>query len=137
VSTENWLVHIDVFPMGLQTPSTLWVLSLAPSLGTLCSAQWMAVNIHFCICQALGEPLRGQLYQAPVSRLLLASTIVSGFGGCIWDGSPGGTVSDGHSFRLCSTLCLCNTFHGYFIPLSKNSQSMYTLVFLLLEFHMF
>ena len=68
-----WLVHIDVPPMGLQTPSAPWVLSLAPSLGTLCSVQWMAVSIHFCICQALAEPLRRQLYQAPVSRLLLAS----------------------------------------------------------------
>jgi hypothetical protein len=76
--------------MGLQTPSAPWVLSLAPLLGTLCSIQWMAVSIHFCICQALAKPLRRQLSQAPVSRLLLASTIVSGFGGCVWDGSPGG-----------------------------------------------
>jgi hypothetical protein len=74
--------------MGLQTPSAPWVLSLAPSLGTLCSVQWMAVSIHFCICQALAEPLRRQLYQAPVSKLLLASTIVSGFGGYLWDGFP-------------------------------------------------
>jgi hypothetical protein len=35
----------------------------------------MAVSIHFCICQALAEPLRRQLYQAPVSKLLLASAI--------------------------------------------------------------
>ena len=48
-----WLVHIDVPPMGLQTPSAPWVLSLAPSLGTLCSIQWMTVSIHFCIFQAL------------------------------------------------------------------------------------
>ena len=47
----------------------------------------------FSIFQALAEPLRRQLYQAPVSKLLLASTIVSGFGDCIWDGSPGGAVS--------------------------------------------
>jgi hypothetical protein len=71
--------------MGLQTPSAPWVLSLALSLGSLCSVQWMAVSIHFCIYQALAEPLRGQLYQAPVSKLLLVSAIVSGFGGCIWD----------------------------------------------------
>ena len=32
-----WLVHLVVPPMGLQTPSGPWVLSLAPSLGTLCS----------------------------------------------------------------------------------------------------
>ena len=56
---ELWrLVHIVVPPMGLQTPSAPWVLSLAPSLGTLYSAQWMAVRIHFCICQALAEPHR-------------------------------------------------------------------------------
>jgi hypothetical protein len=41
----------------------------------------MTVSIHFCICQALAEPLRRQLYQAPVSKLLLASAIVPGFGG--------------------------------------------------------
>jgi hypothetical protein len=75
-----WLVHIVVSPMELQTSSVPWVLPLAPSLGTLCTIQWMAVNIHFCICQALAEPLRRQLYQAPVSKHLLASTIVSGFG---------------------------------------------------------
>ena len=80
-----WLVHIDVPPMGLQTPSAPWVLSLGPSLGTLCSIQWMIVSIHFCICQALAKALRRQLYQTPVSRLLLVSAIVSGFGGCLWD----------------------------------------------------
>jgi hypothetical protein len=37
-------------PMGLQTTSAPWVLSLAPSLGTLCSIQWLAESIHFCIC---------------------------------------------------------------------------------------
>jgi hypothetical protein len=34
-----WLVHIVLSPMGLQTPSSYWVLSLAPPLGTLCSVQ--------------------------------------------------------------------------------------------------
>jgi hypothetical protein len=67
-----WLVHIVLPPMGLQTPSAPWVLSLALSLGTLCSVQWMAVSIHFCICQALAEPLRRQLYQTSVSKPLLA-----------------------------------------------------------------
>jgi hypothetical protein len=42
-------------------------------------------NIHLCICQALVKPLRRQLYQATVSKHLLASTIVSGFGDCIWE----------------------------------------------------
>jgi hypothetical protein len=79
--------------MGLRNPSAPWVLSLAPSLGTLCSVQWMAVSIHLCICQALAEPLRRQLYQAPVSKLLLASAIVSGFGGCLWMNSQMGQSS--------------------------------------------
>jgi prolipoprotein diacylglyceryltransferase len=72
--------------MGQKTPSAPWVFSLAPSLGTLCSVQWMAVSFHLGICQALSGPLRRQLYQAPVSKLLLASTVVSGFGGCLWCG---------------------------------------------------
>jgi hypothetical protein len=63
-----WLVHIVVPPMELQTPSASWVLSLAPPLGTLCSVQWMAVIIHFYICQALAKSLRRQLCQAPVSK---------------------------------------------------------------------
>jgi hypothetical protein len=50
---EYWLVHIVVPSMRLQTPSAPWVLSLAPPLGTLCSVQWMAVSIHFCILSAL------------------------------------------------------------------------------------
>jgi hypothetical protein len=33
---------------------------------------------------------------------------------------------DGHSFSLCSTLCLCKSFHGYFVPPSKKDQSIYT-----------
>ena len=85
---------ILLFPMGLKAPSAPWVPSLTPSLGTLCSVQWSAENIHLCICQALAEPLRRVFYQAPVSKHLLASTIVSGFGDCIWDISPGGTDSE-------------------------------------------
>jgi hypothetical protein len=50
---EYWLVHIFDPPIGLPTPLAPWVFSLAPSLGTLCSIQWMTVSIHFCICQAL------------------------------------------------------------------------------------
>jgi hypothetical protein len=62
-------------------------------LGSPCSVQWLAVSFHIFIGHPLAEPLRRQLYQAPVSKHFLASTIVSGIGVCIWDGSPGGTVS--------------------------------------------
>jgi hypothetical protein len=77
----------------LQTRSAPSVFSLTAPLETLCSVQWMTASIHVCICQALAESLRILLYQAPISMHFLASTIVSGFGVCIWDGSPGGAVS--------------------------------------------
>jgi hypothetical protein len=60
--------------MGLQIPSAPWVFSLASPLGTLCSVQWMALSIYFCIYQALADLLRRQLYQALASKNLLASS---------------------------------------------------------------
>jgi hypothetical protein len=42
---------------------------------------------------------------------------------------------DGPSFRLSSKLCLCTSFHECFIPNSKKGQSVNTLVFILVEFH--
>jgi hypothetical protein len=96
------------------------------------------VTIQFCISQALAEPIRRQLYQAPVIKLLLASAIV-----CLglvvvyrMDLQVGQSL-DGHSSNLCSKLCLCNSLHGYFVPHSKEGPSIHTLVFLLLEFHVF
>ena len=68
-----WLVHIVVPPMGLQPHSTPSVLYLAPPFGNVCSVPWLAVSIPLCICQALAEPLRRQLYLAPVSKHFLAS----------------------------------------------------------------
>jgi hypothetical protein len=93
--------------MGLQTPSAPSVLSLAPPLGSLCSVQWFAENIHLCICQALTEPLRRQLHQAPVSKHLWASTIVSGFGDCVWDGYRVGESLDG-PWRMFWVLIHCD-----------------------------
>lgn len=102
-----------------------WVLSLAPPLGTVCSVQWIAVSSHFCISQALAEPLRSQQNQTPVSKHLLASIIVFGLGNCIWDRSLGGTVTGGLSFSFCHKLCLCISYHGYFDPISKRYRSLY------------
>jgi len=75
-----WLVDIVVLPVGLQTPTAPSVLSLTPPLGSPRPVQWLTVSICIYICQALAEPLRRQLYQAPVSMHFLASAIVSGFG---------------------------------------------------------
>jgi hypothetical protein len=87
---EIWLVDIVVLPKGLQTHSAPSVLALTTPLGTPCSVQWLAACLLSCIGQALAKPLRGQLYQAPVSKRFLASVIVSGFG---VDGSLDGAVS--------------------------------------------
>jgi hypothetical protein len=114
-----WLIDIVVLPMELQTPSAPSVLSVAPSLGTLCSFQWLTGSIHLCVCQALVEPLRRQLYQAPVSRHFLESTIVSGFDDCIWDGSPGGIV-----FGWLFLQSLLHTLSQYFVPPSKKDKSI-------------
>jgi hypothetical protein len=100
---------------GAVKPSAPSVLFLAPPLGVgggdLCSVQWLAESIHLCICQALAGPLRGQLHQAFVSKHLLVSTIVFGFGIHIWDGSPGGAVS-GWSFLQ----SLFHTLSLYLLP---------------------
>jgi hypothetical protein len=88
---SGWLILL--FFLWLQTPSPPSVLSLTPLLETLCSGQWLAVSIYLCICKALAGPLRRQLYQAPVRKHFLASTIVYGFGNCIWDEPSGGAVS--------------------------------------------
>ena len=107
-----WLVDIVVLPIGLQTPSARSVLSLTPPLGALRSVQWLAASIRLCICQALAEPFRRQLYQAPVSKHFLASTIVSRFGDCIWNGSSGGAAS-GWPFLQ----SLLHTLALYLLPL--------------------
>ena len=82
-----------VLPIVLKTPSVPSVLSLNPPLGSLCSVQYLAASIYLYICQALAEPLRRQIYQAPINKQLLAFPMMFGFGDCLWDVSPGGAVS--------------------------------------------
>jgi hypothetical protein len=53
---------------GASDPFSSVGFSLAPSLGTLCSVQWMTVSIHFCISQALEEPCRREVL-GPVKAL--------------------------------------------------------------------
>jgi hypothetical protein len=91
-----------------KTPSDPSVLSLTTPLG---SVLWLAVSIHICTGQDLAEPLRRQLYQTPVSKRFLASAIVSGFGVCMWDGSPGWTVS---GWPLFQTLFHSLSLHFFF-----------------------
>jgi hypothetical protein len=94
-------------------------------LGTTWSVQWLAGSICLCICKALAGPLRRWPYQAPFSMHFLASTIVSGFGNCIWDESPGGTISEWLSFSLCSTLYLHICSCEYFVLLRRTEASTF------------
>jgi hypothetical protein len=93
--------------MRFQAPLAPTVLALTSPLGFPCSGQCLTVYIHIFIDPALAEPLRGQLYWAPVRKHFLAFAIVSGFGVSRWGGSLGGAVSGWpflhsllHSFSL-------------------------------------
>ena len=49
---------------------------------------------HPLLClPGTGKASQRQLYQGPFSKILLSYAVVSGFGGCLWDGSPDGAVS--------------------------------------------
>ena len=76
---------VDIMDLPI-TPS---VLALISPLGFQSSVHCLAVCIRICIGPALAEPLRAQLYVAPVSKHFLASAIVSGFGVSRWDGGEG------------------------------------------------
>jgi hypothetical protein len=52
----------------------------------------LAMRICICISRMLEDPIRGQPYQAPLSKCISASPIVSGFVVYRWDGSLGGAV---------------------------------------------
>ena len=42
------------------------------------------------------------------------------FGGCAWKKKV--KVTDDPFFSLCSTLCLCNSFHGYLVPPLRRTE---------------
>jgi len=82
---ELWLVGIVVL-IGMWTTLVPTVLPLTPPMRTLFSVQWLATRFYLCICHALAETLRRHQYQTPVSMYLLASPIVTGFGGFMYVG---------------------------------------------------
>jgi hypothetical protein len=116
---ELWGIRtVDIVApcMGLQTPSAPSVPSPTPPSGTPCSVQRLTLSIYLCICQALVESLRRQLYQTHDTKHFTVSTISIWFGDCIRDGSPGGQSVDGLSFSLSSTLCLHISSCEYYVP---------------------
>ena len=117
----TWGYWVDnvVLSMWLLALSAPLVLSLAPSLGSPCSVQWLAASILNCICMTLAEPLRRHPYLAPVSKHYLASAIVLGFGGYIWGGSQVRQSLDDLFSNPCSSICPFISSHGCFVFPSK------------------
>jgi hypothetical protein len=123
--------------MGFQSTFSSLGISQAPSLGTLCSIQWITVSIRFCICRHW-QSLPGVSYIRLLSEgscCHLPSVWVWWlFMGWIpkWS-SLWMVIASGFAPNIVS----CNSIHGYFVPCSKKEQSIHTLVFLILEFHVF
>jgi hypothetical protein len=106
--------------MGWQTPSAPWVFSLAPSLGTLCSIQWTAVNILFCISRHWHS-----LTKDSYIRLLSEGSCWNLPNVWVWWLFTGWIANWGSFWMVdpsCSELCLCNSFHGYFVPILRRKE---------------
>jgi len=112
---------------GVANPLAPSIFSLTPPLGSLCSVWWLAASILICISKALAEPLRRHPYLAPVYKHFLVS--VTGFDGCIWDGSPGGAVSGWPFHQSLLHICPCIYSCEHFPP-SKKDWNIHILVFL-------
>jgi hypothetical protein len=94
-SRRVWLVDTVVLPINpIGNPFSFFNPLPNSFIGDpSLSAGVVGMSILLCICKALEGSLRRQLYQAHFSKHFLASTIVSEFGECIWEESPGGTVA--------------------------------------------
>jgi hypothetical protein len=80
----------------LQTPSAPWVLSLAPLLGpSAASNRWLWASTS--VFARHWHSLTRDSYIRVLSAKSCWHMQVSGFGGCLWDGSLDGAVS-GWSF---------------------------------------
>ena len=79
---KHWLVDV-VLPMGIQTPSAEEAEALLWAFNSIYVRLWQSVS--------------GDSYTRFLPTwTFLASTIVSVFGNCIWDESPGGALSGCH-----------------------------------------
>jgi len=73
--------------------------------------------------KAGAEPLRRHPYQVLVSKHFMASALVTGFDGCIWDGSPEGADSEWYCFSLCSSHFLCISSQECFVFPAKRTDA--------------
>jgi hypothetical protein len=82
------------------------------------------MSIHLCICKAVAGPLRRHPFQAHFNMHFLASTIVSVFGNCLWDESPGVTVSGWPFLQPLLYILSPYMLLWVFCSLSKKDQSI-------------
>jgi hypothetical protein len=80
-----WFVDIVAFSYRVANPFSSFSPFSNFSIGDPVLSPVAGWEHGICIGQALAELLRGQLYQAPVSKRLLAPAIVSGFVVWKWD----------------------------------------------------
>ena len=73
----------------------------------------------------LVEPLRRQSYQASIRKHFPASTIMPGFGGCIWDGSPGGSECPFPSVSAPHLVSICPSVNILFTLLKSTEASTF------------
>ena len=107
VSTENWLVHIDVPSMGFQTPSAPWVFLWLLHWGMCALSNGWLSNGWLLYLSGTGRASMETAISGSCQQVLVGICLVSGFGGCLWGRSPGRAVS-GWSFlqALLRTLSL-------------------------------
>ena len=85
---------------GFKPPSAPWICSLAPSLGTLCSVQWMAESIHLYLSGS-GRASQETAISGSCQQNLVGIRNSVWVWWCLWDGSSGGAVI----WMACSTVC--------------------------------
>jgi hypothetical protein len=103
-----WMISTVAPSMGLQPPSVPSVPSTTPPSGIRELSPMVGCELPpLSLSGSVRASQETAVYQTYISKHFSASTIVSRFGGYIWDGSWGGTVS-GWPFlhSLPHTLCL-------------------------------
>ena len=98
-----------------KAPSGPLVLPLTPPLGACAQSHgWLRASEHpYLYWSGSGRASQETADQAPVSKHFLASAIVSGFGVCMWNRFPGGSVSGWPFFQsLLHTSFLYIRFRG-------------------------
>jgi hypothetical protein len=104
-----WSVDTVAPSMGVQTSSAS-VPSPTPSSGTSNVSPMVGCK-HLPLYLSCSDRISQETaISASISKHFPGSTIVSWFGGCIWDGSPGGAVS-GWPFQW----SLLHTLFPYFL----------------------